>query len=286
MVYLKRELLLQAQEQKPPSRSSTCAGMGRIPLQYASDLVTHDLRRMALAIAGPQTSLMKQYVAEHPELPIPKKSKKEDRLPSQPIHPKMELDAVAIHFRCGDLLGNLNSEMNDNYGLMPFYVYASLLKKKDTTIGIVTAPFDPDHLRKQDAHYGLRCQELVEMFRDYLEDHAPWARVTIRNDPSETIPMVLSRLVLADRTSICIRSTFCVFPTLARFAQQRIFLEGGVSYFVSNMTDDPGLVLLKKRTTPYIYSHDIHKLGWNKTIEWLLRDEKWHKESKSNRKWQ
>jgi hypothetical protein len=281
-IYLKRDLLAQAQQrvQPPPSRSSTCAGMGKIPLQYASDLVTYDLRRMALNIAGPRTSEMKQYASENPELTIPKHSKKQDRLPSKPLHSKMELDSVAIHFRCGDLLGNLNSEMNENYGLMPFYVYTSLLTKKDTTIGIVTAPFDPDYLRKQDVHHGPQCQELVERFRDYVQEHAPWAKVSIRNDPTETIPMVLSRLILADRKSICIRSTFCVFATLASFAQQRIFLEGGVSYFISDISD-PGVIRLEQAHTPYMYSHEIHQLGWNDTMQWLLHDEHWHTQQRN-----
>lgn len=269
----KRHLLLS--EKKLPDPSSTCAGMGKIPVQYATRLIQHDLRRMALSISGPRTLPMKQYAIEHVKSSSTGNLNKRDRLPSQPLHPEMELDSVAIHFRCGDLLGNLNADMNDNYGMMPFYVYKSILQNATTSIGIITAPFDPKHLRKQDARHGRQCQELVETFRDYLQEHAPRARITIRNDPTETIPMVFSRLVLADQASICIRSTFCILPTLASFAQNRIFLEGGVSYFVSHLKEE-GLFLLHSNSTPYIYSHEIHQMGWNATMEWLLQDESWH----------
>ncbi len=273
-IELKRNLLLSPD---PPISSSTCAGMGKVPVQYAAKLVKYDLRQMALSIVGPRTLAAKQYTLEQPQSSSTESSIKKDRLPSQPLHPDMDLDSVAIHFRCGDLLSNLDADTNENYGMMPFYVYSSLLQDA-TSIGIVTAPFDPDHLRKQDARHGRQCQELVETLRDYLQHHIPQARVSIRNDPSETIPMVFARLVMADHASICIRSTFCVFPTLASFAQKRVFLEGGISYFVSNLQEE-GLVLLKSNSTPYIYSHEIHQMGWKDTVEWLLKSEEWHKQA-------
>jgi hypothetical protein len=204
-------------------------------------------------------------------------------------------------------LSNLDATQNGNYGFVPFSVYRSVLADMildetttatSTTIGIITAPFDPHHLRRQDAQHATKCQILVETLRDYLESHFPGtSKVSIRNDPSETIPMVLSRLILADQVSICIRSTFCVFPTLASFAKKRVFLEGGVSYFVSSSSISTSknnhqnqrsgesappnedyyygneLHLLDSKQTPYLYSHDIQTLGWNASLEWLLTTE-------------
>jgi hypothetical protein len=251
-----------------PSRRAACFGMGKNPLHYAADLAQYDLRRMALAIYGSRSERMdpKQYKSD------------QDKLPVEPLYPEEELDSVAIHFRCGDVLSNLSQGSKANYGLVPFFVYRNVLKEAEDddvdridSIGIVTAPFDAGHLREQDAKHASKCQELVESLRDYLQSGFANARVTIRNSPNDTIPMVYSRLILATQVSICIRSTFCTFPTLSSFAKKRVFLEGGVNYFLADV-DDTGLDVRSTMDTPYLLSHEIHSMGWNGTKAWLLQN--------------
>jgi len=249
------------------SKRAACQGMGKIPLQFAEDLIRYDLRRMALAIFGtrPNRTDLRPYQSVS------------DKLPEPSLFPTEEIDSVAIHFRCGDVLSNLNQGEKASYGLLPFYVYRDMLHRAlanddETidTIGIVTAPFQPHLLRREDIQYASQCQELTESLRDYLQSAFVGTRVTIRNSPNDTIPMVYSRLILASKVSICIRSTFCVFPTLSSFARKRVFLEGGVNYFVAD-DNSSGLQVWSAKSTPYLLSHEIHQLEWEGTKEWLLQ---------------
>ena len=268
------------------SRQSACRGMGKIPLQHATALAQHDLRHMALAIFGSRSSSDERNVElprhYHSEPPAAARTNPISPV-SFPLYPAEELDSTVIHFRCGDVLDNLNQgNETGNYGLLPFFVYREMLETAlndvdDTiidSIGIVTAPFhEPQFLRNEDFKHSSQCQNLVESLQEYLQSIFPvnTTRVTIRNNPNDTIPMVYSRFVLATQACICIRSTFCVFPTLSSFAKKRIFLEGGVNYFLADTHED-GLVVWKSKDTPYLLSHEAHALGWNRTKEWLLRN--------------
>lgn len=250
------------------SRSRACSGMGKNPLQYATPLAQRDLRRMAISIFGQRSTTFSSGLSSLASKPL---------LP--PLFPKVELDAVAIHLRCGDVLSNLSADKNTNYGLLPFFVYRDMVEKvrQDTndtiaSIGIVTAPFQKERQRSIDSTHASKCQDLVETLRDYLQSHFPETRVTIRNSPDDTIPMIYSRLILAEQASICIRSTFCVFATLSSFAKKRIFLEGGVNYFVTNNLEE-GLVVWNATETPFLFSHEVQELGgWNETKKWLLQN--------------
>ena len=270
------------------SRQSACHGMGKIPLQHATELVRYQLRHMALAIFGSRPSSTNERIIELPhrkysDVAAAARTNPTSSLPL-PLYPAEELDTVVIHFRCGDVLSNLN-QRNDtgNYGLLPFFVYREMIETvlkdaNDTdtidSIGIVTAPFvEPHSLRNEDVRHASQCQDLVESLQEYLQSSfsVNATRVTIRNNPNDTIPMVYSRLVLATKACICIRSTFCVFPTLSSFAKKRIFLKGGVNYFLTGTHDDDGLIVWKSKGTPYLLSHEAHILGWNRTKAWLLQ---------------
>jgi hypothetical protein len=63
------------------------------------------------------------------------------------------LDDVAIHFRCGDVLGE---QFRNDFGMILFREYAKWIWTSNaTSIGIVTQPFQTDRNRKID---GLRAE--------------------------------------------------------------------------------------------------------------------------------
>jgi hypothetical protein len=234
-----------------PIPEQVCKGMGKAPLQYTSELVRNDLRRMAIQIFGARDKVTTHFSEEH-QLP-------------PPLFPEEELDTVAIHFRCGDVLGNLNKKVNDNYGMVAFQAYRDRIDPQVQSIGIVTAPFDPKHLRDLDAKHHKGCKRIVNELVDYLQTSFPRATVTIRNKPSDTVPMVYSRMILAQQT-FCIRSTFCLFPAIASF-RTSFFQQGGVAYFVSPMADVYDNIELMEED--YLLSHQIFQLGLESTIGWL-----------------
>ena len=69
-----------------------------------------------------------------------------------------------------------------------------------------------------DAHWN---EAVTVAARDYIQSKLPDARVTIRNDGSETIPMTYVRIVAAN-WSFCGSSTFCLYPALATYGESYI----------------------------------------------------------------
>jgi hypothetical protein len=143
--------------------------------------------------------------------------------PQQPI----EFDDAIIHFRCGDVL----STRSLTYGFMTFHGYSRHLSPHVRTIGILTQPFgrQPNetimtesfvgqqrNLDAADANQTQRCGTLVFAFVDFLKEQFPNATVSIRNDPSETIALAYTRMVLANQTVSCM-TTFSVFPIVGTF---------------------------------------------------------------------
>ena len=247
-------------DETPLSSKDACTGMGMIPFGYAFNLARAQLRNMAIGIFG----------ARH--FGYEKKSDNKTTLSSHhaPLYLDEELDQVSIHFRCGDVMKGFQTI---NYGMVPFDVYRSvLLGKNYSSIGIVTQPFDKGKiLRDLDAEYSNDCKHIVTSLQNYLSDHFSSAKVSIRNSQSDTIPMVMARLVLAEHT-ICIRSTFCMFPALATFGEAT-FLPGGVAYFLDPIAQFHSNVhLLDSTKVPYLFSHQIKEIGLNRTIDWLQNE--------------
>ncbi len=218
-----------------PTSDVACRGMGNVALQYASEYVRRDMRAMALEL-----------------------------LPSMESK-GMTIDEVAIHLRCGDIISERVSEKDNNYGLLQFQAYRKNIPPSAKSIGIVTAPFSEKHRRQQDLGSGQVCQTLVLQLVDYLESHFPKAKVRIRNDPTESIPEVLSRLILAQH-NFCVRSTFCLLPSIASFGTTCV-QKGGAAYFmddVSEVYDDIQLI-----NEPFLLAHEIQEKGFNATLQWL-----------------
>jgi hypothetical protein len=146
--------------------------MGHAALHYTSEYVGKDMRVMAVEL-----------------LPLMKSK-------------GMIIDEVVIHLRCGDIINKNMPPKDKNYRLLQFQVDRKRIPPLIKSIGIVTAPFSEKNRRKQDLGSGHVCRALVLELVDYLESSFPKAEVRVRNNPNETTPEVVSRLILA-RQFLC-----------------------------------------------------------------------------------
>ncbi len=218
-----------------PTTDVACRGMGRVALHYASEYVRKDLRAMA-----------------------------DELLPSMEDK-GMTIDEVAIHLRCGDIISKKLSPNDKNYGFVKFQAYRKNIPPPVKSIGIVTAPFSDKNRRKQDFGSGEMCRTLVHELVDYLESHFPKAKVRVRNSPDESIPEVVSRLILA-KHNFCVRSTFCLMPSIASYGTSNV-QTGGIAYFIEDVAkvyDD-----VVSMDEPFLLSREIQERGFNSTIKWL-----------------
>lgn len=264
------EVLLEPPERgayRPPlpGRNQTCRGMGHNPVHYMSEHVRRDFRTMAVDIFGPRDNIPEsgRYYADS-------SSSWSSPTGSSSLH-GADLDDVAIHLRCGDILYAGGS----NYGLLPFRSYVSRLggtKNFNGTIGIVTIPFnEPHRLRGRDRRGAGPCRRIVAHLVRYLETHLPGAvgHVTVRNGPGETSAVAMARLVMAKTATFCGPTTFGVFPSIASFGTAYVH-SGATNYFVAEVAeryDDVDVM-----DEPLLTSTTMMKnMSLNETIQWLLR---------------
>ena len=204
-----------------------------LPLKFMNPLISHDLRRMAIAMVGvpnknhPSAEFEQKNLLPEAKLPPYTPSASTGAVFKVPIHdyyengplfPDAKVDDVAIHFRCGDVLMGA-------YG--PFYYpryeeYTNLISPEARTIGIVTQAFAMEEgvqARGRDSieTSGERCRVLVEGFVDFMKERLPKAKFSIHNGPEETITLAYARLIMANQTFGLIPSTFSTFPVLASF---------------------------------------------------------------------
>ena len=245
--------------------------------------IQFDLRRMAIAMVGIPTDdhPSSQFAEEKLFSKTLKNSIMQITTPDPKDWPLLEkteeMDDVAIHFRCGDLIRRDHS----GFGFLKFNSYAKHISPHAGRIGIITQPFQfsrSGQARKADTQNGKgeRCRLLVTQFQKYLANRFPNAQVRIHNDP-DTEPMVKSyaRLIMANQTFAGI-SSFGVFAALASFGTAYISPALSNQWLLHPAFDnnDNKIVLLNE---PYISSGDLKAL-WNKTqdgsrvIEWFQRD--------------
>jgi hypothetical protein len=146
-----------------------------------------------------------------PSLPEPNATR------AAPLLSNVELDDVAIHYRCGDLMLTQHGQ----YGFMKFSSFGNRIHNATApfSIGILTQPFGSTvtvQERPGDVDDGVKhlCYVTTHAFVDYLQSRFPQARIRIRNDPEETLALAYARLVLANQAFSPI-SSFSVFPALA-----------------------------------------------------------------------
>lgn len=125
---------------------------------------------------------------------------------------------VALHYRCGDILGI----SADKYGLLPHSTYANLIESRHTTNDYFTVAMlsnfesrssTNDLIRLRDAPFDLKCRLLVQDLAGFLTARFPKANISIPS--SQSIAQDYGRLIRAKSMAICGPSTFCLWPTLA-----------------------------------------------------------------------
>ncbi|KAL3909163.1 MAG: hypothetical protein SGILL_008196, partial [Bacillariaceae sp.] len=147
-----------------PSEGDACSSKyPRLRIDKMAIQIQQDIRKMAVQLLGKQDD-----IRQHPDLSPD----------APPLIPNVELDDVAIHFRCGDVLGG--AKRND-FGMIRFYEYKKWIPRDTPSIGILTQPFEKDRNRGKDAGKAKNCQKVVETLVDYLQAFAPNARISIHN---------------------------------------------------------------------------------------------------------
>jgi len=201
-----------------------------------------------------------------------------------PIFPNTELDDAILHFRCGDLM---NSQ-HKRFGFLKFDAFAKHISPDAQSIGIVTQPFDTgqdgDNAVGQTRSWdqgrekGQRCRIVVTDFVQYLHERFPVARITVHNNPDETIALTYARMIMANQTIAGI-STFGVFPSIASFGTGYIRLpdeKSPTNNWLNNprldtligdkleLMEEPNILMVRKVRTLW-----EEEDGESKILEWF-----------------
>lgn len=215
--------------------------------------IQNDLQRMAITLVGPRDETRR-----HPEVPSA----------AEPLIPNIDqLDEVALHFRCGDVLGG--AKRND-FGMIRFKEYKKWIDDTTSSIGILTQPFEKEQNRGQDQRKAANCRIVVSALVDYLQKVAPLATITIRNGANDTHPLTYARLVMAN-TSITSLSSFGIFPVLGTFGHG-IFQRGnrGVNPWANHVPEylqNIHMMEAEVRATGEMYGKPIEDL-----VAWFLEE--------------
>lgn len=174
------------------------------------DDIRYELQRMAVSMMGVPH-------ANHPaaKFIVDEFREKALQLPTlrSPLLEGIEIDDVAIHFRCGDLL---EKKQGPEYGYAKFTSLVEFISEEARSIGIIAQPFQ-GQIRKNDRKDTGRCAILVGALQSFLRHSFPRANVTIRNSPSETIALAFTRLIMANESVAAGTSTFIAMPFYAAF---------------------------------------------------------------------
>ena len=267
----------------------------QLPLKFMNPLMNLDLRRMAVALVGvphknhPSAEFEKKFLLpesqQPPFTPTPATGQIyqvpiHDYFENGPLYPDVELDEVAIHFRCGDVL-------NGAYG--PFFFpkydeYTKLIAPETRSIGIVTQSFEVEEgaqVRGRDKIdiTGGRCKALVLGLVDYMQARFPKAKISVRNGPGETITLAYARLIMANQAFGLIPSTFSTAPVTACFGTGYVTKPNGdgnfAGYWLKNKLtqdiyeDEPTQVDIMSKM---LYCQTLKKMwdkGNDKVVAWF-----------------
>ncbi|GAX27489.1 hypothetical protein FisN_23Hh045 [Fistulifera solaris] len=156
----------------------------------------NDLRRMALSLVG---------VSAHSSATNIDRQLQTGVVSSSPLVPEVEVDDVAVHFRCGDIL---EKTPHLNYGYARFAPLADLISDAASSIGIVIQDFQDEK---------SRCAILVYALQLYLQKRFPQARVNVRGPPSESIALQYARFILAQQVLTAGTYAYMTMPFSATF---------------------------------------------------------------------
>jgi hypothetical protein len=201
-----------------PTQATACnSKYGSLRIDKMASQIQDNIREMAVALVG------NQHISEHhPQF--------SSALP--PLIPNVKLDNVAIHLRCGDVLGG--AKRND-FGMIRFYEYKKWIPRNSTSIGILTQPFEKDRNRGKDARKADDCRVVVESLVDYIQAFAPNATISVHNGINETHPLAYARLAMANYSFTSL-SSFGIFPVVGTFGEG-FFQKGnrGVNPFATHI---------------------------------------------------
>ena len=253
----------------PPEEYLVCnVGYPRIPLNLASHIIQSDMRRIAVAVMGDRG-----YDTSDLDLDTIKAAFDNDakttnsKLTTLPLAPDVMLDEVAIHFRCGDVLGGF--ERND-YGLIKFDEYKRQISPTVKSIGIVTQPFNKTLLRAKDRSNAENCRKVVGVLVEYLEKNFPKSTINVRNSIEDTLPITYGRLIMAKQT-ITGHSTFSIYPAMGTFGDGYFPVGSRLVNPFANARVPKALPNTHLMTTaPELGTGNIKKAGLDGTIKWLI----------------
>ncbi|KAG7353328.1 hypothetical protein IV203_009377 [Nitzschia inconspicua] len=199
-----------------PTQATACnSKYSALRIDKMASEIQSDIRKMAVALVGDQT-IVHRYPQFASHVP--------------PLIPNIDLDNVAIHFRCGDVLGG--AKRND-FGMIRFYEYKKWIPRSTTSIGILTQPFEKERNRGKDAGKADSCRVVVGALVDYLQAFAPNANISIHNGANETLPLAYARLAMAN-FSFTSLSSFGIFPVVGTFGEGHFQKgNGGVNPFAT-----------------------------------------------------
>jgi hypothetical protein len=186
--------------ERPNEEDACTSKYPRMRIDKMALQIQNDIRRMAVELLGKQDD-----VRQHPLLPSD----------AAPLIPDVHLDDVAIHFRCGDVLGGAK---RSDFGVIRFWEYKRWIPVDAKSIGILTQPFEKERNRGTDARKADNCRRVVETLVDYLQAFAPKAKISIHNGANETLPLAYARLAMANYSFTSL-SSFGIFPIVGTFGQ-------------------------------------------------------------------
>mmetsp|Transcript_15377 Transcript_15377/g.21917 ORF Transcript_15377/g.21917 Transcript_15377/m.21917 type:complete len:240 (+) Transcript_15377:170-889(+) len=219
------------------------------------DAIQRDTRRFALKQLGPRQGL--PFAIDMTALDLPS-----DLIL---VYTDEEVNDVAIHFRCGDILGGENRY---DFDIVKFDEYKRQIFPEARIVGIATQPFDPDLMRPRDRSKAQNCKRIVLLLVDYLTNNFPNITVTIRNSANDTLPLTWARLIMANQTIISL-SSFGIFPCIGTFGQG-YFQRGnrGVNGFNVHI---PGILNnTHLMDSPVLGSETAIRIGIDEIAKWVV----------------
>jgi len=227
------------------------------PLHYATHAIQKDMRRLAVLVLG---AVREGRDISLNGLDLP------PILPP-PLYPRTEIDDVALHFRCGDVLGGPSA--HGFYGIIKFDEYKRQISPEAQSIGIHTQSFDPSLVRGEDRDKTHNCHLVVLALLNYLKSAFPDALVTVRNTPDDTnIPLTWARMVMANQTFVSL-TTFGIFSAISTFGQG--YAQRGNTYVNPFVEHVPNILAnIHIMDAPILSSSDIKKMSIDQVIQWLV----------------
>jgi hypothetical protein len=228
-----------------------------IRVDKMADQIQDDIQKMAVTLVGSRDD-----VRQHPSI------SSVDRV-AEPLVPNVMLDDVAIHFRCGDVMGGAR---RGDFGMIKFSEYTKWISKEARTIGILTQPFEKERNRGRDAGKVDGCRKATHLMVDYLQNFLPHATISIHNGLNETLPLAFARLAMANQSFTSL-SSFGIFPVIGTFGEG-YFQKGnrGVNPFAEYIPGQSRFSNIHQMNASVLTTGQMCDMHLNETLAWFLSE--------------